>query len=139
VIADARPEDAALVRGFGADEIVPRSDDFSAAVREIAPDGVAGVFDTALLDGDALGAIRDEGGLVVVRLWDGAGERGIAVHRPWVRTVVENTDWLLQLRECAGDGRIQLRPLDVYAPTEATQAYRRMDAGGIRGRLLIAF
>jgi NADPH:quinone reductase-like Zn-dependent oxidoreductase len=139
VIADARPEEYDLVHGYGADVVVSRSDDFAAAVREIEPEGVAGVFDTAVLDGDALGAIRDGGGLAVVRLWNGPGERGIAIHRPWVRTVVERTEWLDQLRDFAGDGRIQLRPLDAFAPTDAAEAYRRMDAGGLRGRLLIAF
>jgi hypothetical protein len=108
-------------------------------VRAVAADGVAGVFDTALLNGDALGAIRDGGGLAVVRGWDGPSERGIAVHRVMVAQVLERTDWLEHLRTLAGDGRIVLRPLDAFAPTAAAEAQRRMDAGGLRGRLLIAF
>jgi NADPH:quinone reductase-like Zn-dependent oxidoreductase len=139
VIADARPGETEFVRGFGADTVVARSEDFAAAIRAVAPDGVAGVFDTALLDGDALGAIRDGGGLAVVRGWDGPSERGIAVHRVMVREVLERTEWLEHLRTLAGDGRIVLRPLDAFAPTGAAEAYRRMDAGGLRGRLLIAF
>jgi NADPH:quinone reductase-like Zn-dependent oxidoreductase len=63
VIADASPHDTELVRGFGADVVVARSGDFAAAVRAVAPAGVSAVFDTALLNGDALGAIRDGGGL----------------------------------------------------------------------------
>ncbi len=55
VIADAKPEDEALVRGFGADEVVPRSDGgFAGAVRAVAPDGADALYDTALLG--ALGA-----------------------------------------------------------------------------------
>jgi NADPH2:quinone reductase len=139
VIADAQPRDAELVRGFGADVVVDRSDDFVAAVRAAAPDGVAGVFDTALLNGDALGAIRDGGGLAVVRGWNGASERGIDVHRVMVSQALERTDWLEHLRTLAGDGRIVLRPLDAFAPTGAAEAQRQMEAGGLRGRLLIAF
>ena len=139
VIADAQPRDAELVRGFGADVVVDRSEDFAAAVRGAAPDGVAGVFDTALLNGAAVGAIRDGGGLAVVRGWNGAGERGIDVHRVMVRQALERTDWLEHLRVLAGDGRIVLRPLDAFAPTGAAEAHRQMEAGGLRGRLLIAF
>jgi NADPH:quinone reductase len=139
VIADASPHDTELVRGFGADVVVARSGDFAAAVRAVAPAGVAAVFDTALLNGDALGAIRDGGGLAVVRGWDGPSERDIAVHGVRVASVLERTDWLEHLRALAGDGRIVLRPLDVFAPADAAEAQRRMEAGGLRGRLLIAF
>jgi NADPH2:quinone reductase len=127
------------VRTFGADVVVDRSENFAAAVRAVAAEGVAGVFDTALLNGDALGAIRDGGGLAVVRGWDGPSERGIAVHRVMVAQALERTDWLEHLRTLAGDGRIVLRPLDAFAPTAAAEAQRQMDAGGLRGRLLIAF
>lgn len=139
VIADARDDDAELVRGFGADVIVPRSDDFAAAIRAEVPDGVAAVYDAAVLDAAALGAIRDGGGLAVVRGFDGPAERGITIHKVFVFEVLERTDWLEQLRERAGDGRLRLRPLDAFAPTAAGEAQRQMDAGGLRGRLLIAF
>ena len=139
VIADARAADAETVRGFGAQTVIARSDDFSAAVREVAPDGVAAVYDAAVLNGAALGAIRDGGGLAVVRGWDGPTERSITNHKVMVASVLERTDWLSHLRELAGDGRLTLRALDAYAPTAAGEAQRRMDAGGLRGRLLIAF
>ncbi len=84
MIADARPDEDELVRGYGADVVVERSEDFGAAVRAVEPDGVAAVFDTALLNERALGAIRDGGGLAVVRGWDGPAERGITVHQVFV-------------------------------------------------------
>lgn len=139
VIADAAETDTELVRGFGADVVVPRTDPFAAAVRAVMPDGAAGVFDTALLNGDALGAIQDGGGLAVVRGWGGPAERGIAIHKVMVSAAMERTDWLEHLRTLAGDGRIQLRALDAYPPEEAAEAHRRMDAGGLRGRVLIEF
>src|SRR5579875_2666607 len=139
VIADARPDEADLVRGFGADVVIERSDDFGAAVRAVRPDGVAAVFVTAVLDERALGAIRDGGGLAVVRGWDGPAERGITIHNVFVFTVLERTDWLRKLAEMARDGRIALRPLDEFPPERAAEAQERMDAGGLRGRVLIAF
>ena len=139
VIADAREDDAELVRGFGADTVVPRSDDFAAAIREQVGEGADAVYDAAVLDGAALGAIRDGGGLAVVRGWDGPAERGITIHKVFVREVLERTEWLEQLRELAGDGTLALRALDAFAPTAAAEAQERMDAGGLRGRLLIGF
>lgn len=141
VIADAAPDDEELVRGYGADEVVPRSDDFAAAVRRIEPDGVAAVFDTAVLRDGALGAIRDGGAIAAIREWeDAALDRGIVLHQVWVREVLQRTDWLHELRElAAAGGPITLRVTGEYPPSEAAEAHRRMDAGGVRGRLLIVF
>lgn len=140
VIADAKPEDEDLVRGFGADVVVPRSDDFAAAVRAVEPDGVAAVYDTALLNAAAFGAIRDGGGLVVVRGWDGSEPpRGIVVKPVMVRDVLERTDWLQELRALASSGRLALRVAGTYRPEEIAEAHRVMDAGGLRGRAVIVF
>ena len=140
VIADARPGEGELVRGFGADTVVQRAEvSFAEAVRAVAPDGVAGVYDTAVLNGAALPAIRDGGGLAVVRGWDGPSERDIAIHRVRVDTVLQRTEWLEHLATSAAEGLIQLRPLDEYPPERAAEAQQRMDAGGLRGRVLIAF
>jgi NADPH2:quinone reductase len=141
ILADAKPEDQQLVRSFGADVVLARSDDFAGAVRAVEPEGVDAVYDTALLGREAFGAIRDGGGMVVVRGWDesAATERDIEVHPVWVREVLERTDWLEQLRELASAGRLQLRVAGEYPPEQAHEAQRVMDAGGVRGRLLITF
>jgi len=140
VIADAKAGEEELVRGFGADVVVERSDDFAAAVRAIEPGGAAGVYDTALLNEAAFGAIRDGGGLVVVRGWQGGeAPRGIQVHPVMVRDVLERTEWLEELRELAGGGRLALRVAATFPPERAAEAHRLMDAGGLRGRALITF
>ncbi len=140
VIADAKAGEEDLVRGFGADVVVARSDHFAGVVRAVEPDGVAGVYDTALLNEDAFGAIRDGGGLVVVRGWHGGeAPRGIVVHPVFVREVLERTDWLQELRTLAGDGRLALRVAAAFPPEQAAEAHRLMDAGGLRGRALITF
>ncbi len=140
VIADAKPEDEALVAGFGADDIVPRGEAFTAAVRALVPDGVDGLYDTALLRHAALPAIRDSGGIAAVRGWDDRdAEREITVHEVWVRTVLDRTDWLERLRAFASDGRITLRVVGEYPPERAAEAQQIMDAGGLRGRVVIVF
>jgi NADPH:quinone reductase-like Zn-dependent oxidoreductase len=140
VIADAKPEDEELVRSFGADVVVPRGAGFVEAVREAAPKGVDAVYDTALLGRDAFPVIRDGGGIVVVRGWDGSEtERGITVHPVFVREVVQRTDWLWELRRLASEGRLRLRVAGQYPPERAADAHRAMGAGGLRGRALIVF
>jgi NADPH:quinone reductase-like Zn-dependent oxidoreductase len=97
-------------------------------------------YDTALLGRDAFGAIKDGGGMVVVRGWDGSeAERGIQIHPVMVSEVLEYTDWLEELRQLAGNGRIQLRVVAEYPPERAAEAQRVMDAGGLRGRVVIVF
>jgi NADPH:quinone reductase-like Zn-dependent oxidoreductase len=140
VIADAKPEDEELVRSFGADVVLPRGDDFVEAVRNEVPEGVDAVYDTALLYRAALPAIREGGGLAVVRGWDGDDvEDGVHVHRVWVGDVLERTDWLHELRELAGSGAIRLRVASTYPPERAGDAHRQMEAGGLRGRAVIVF
>ncbi len=140
VIADARPDDEELVRSFGADVVVPRGEGFVAAVREAAGGGVAALFDTALLGRSAFAAIRDGGAMAVVRGWDGGTpERGIAIRQVWVRSVLERTDWLQELRSLASEGRLSLRVVGEYAPEQAAEAQRVMAAGGLRGRAVIVF
>lgn len=140
VIADAKPEDEQLVRGYGADVVVPRGERFVGAVREAAPAGVDGLYDTALLHEKAFGAIRDGGAMVVVRGWKPEEtERGIRVEQVFVFTVLERTDWLEHLRRLASDGRIQLRVAGTYPPEQTGEAQRIMDAGGLRGRVVIVF
>jgi NADPH:quinone reductase-like Zn-dependent oxidoreductase len=140
VIADAKPDDEALVRSFGADAIIPRGEGFVRAVREAAPGGVDGLFDTALLGRAAFAAIRDGGAMAVVRGWDDSPtERDIQIHQVAVRTVLERTDWLDELREMASDGRIALRVAAEYPPERAADAQRAMNAGGLRGRAVIVF
>ena len=140
VIADAKPDDQELVRGFGADVVVPRGEGFAAAVREAAGGGVDALFDTALLGRGAFAAIRDGGAMAVVRGWDDSTpERGIEIRQIWVRSALERSDWLQELRELASDERLALRVTGEYAPEQAAEAQRLMAAGGLRGRAVIVF
>jgi NADPH:quinone reductase-like Zn-dependent oxidoreductase len=140
VIADAKPADEELVESFGADVVVPRGEGFAAAVRGAAPDGVDGLYDTALLHERALGAIRDGGALAVVRGWDPEQvKRGIGVERVWVFRVLERTEWLEELRRLASAGALKLRVAGEYPPERSAEAQRAMDSGGLRGRAVIVF
>lgn len=140
VLADAAPQDEALVRGFGADVVLPRGDGLVSAVRSEAPTGVDAIFDTALLRRAVFPAVRDGGAIAVVRTWDGAEvEQGIRIEKVQVWTVLERTDWLSEIRELAARGALVPRVAGTYPPEDAADAQRRLEAGGLRGRAVIVF
>ena len=140
VLADASPEDETLVRGFGADVVLPRGDALVAAIHTESPDGVDAVFDTALLRREVFPAIREGGALAVVRTWDGEDvEQGIRIEKVQVWTALERTDWLWEVRELAERGVLVPRVAETYPPEAAGEAQRRMEAGGLRGRAVIVF
>jgi NADPH:quinone reductase-like Zn-dependent oxidoreductase len=139
VIADARPEDEDLVRGFGAHEVVARSGDPGAAFRAVAPDGVDGLIDAAVIDSAALAPIRDRGALVTVRRWNGPTERGIRIEPVWVAADLERADGLRELAGHLRAGRLTPRVAGTYPIDRASEAHTRLEAGGVRGRLVLTF
>ncbi|MBM3139861.1 MAG: NADP-dependent oxidoreductase [Chloroflexi bacterium] len=139
VIADASPADEALVRGLGADVVVPRGDDIAAQIRKVAPEGVDGLADGAVQRELAAGAVRDGGAFASVRGWEGTGERGITFHRTAVRNYDHRRDLLERLRELAEAGTVTLRVAATYPPERASEAHARLEARGTRGRCVIVF
>ena len=139
VIADASEGDEAFVRGFGADVIVRRGPDIAERIREVAPDGVDGLADGAVLDAAVLPAIKDGGGLATVRGWSGPSERDIVITPTMVSEYLTNQAALDRLREQVEQGEVTLRVAATFAPDEAADAHRRLEAGGTRGRLVIVF
>ena len=139
VIADAAEADEALVRGFGADVVVPRGEASAAAIRAAFPDGVDAVLDAALLGPAILPAVRDGGQLIAVRPFAGETERGIEIKLVLVSEYATNQAALRELGRQAGEGTLTLRVAETYPPERAADAHRRLEAGGVRGRLLIAF
>jgi NADPH:quinone reductase len=139
VIADAAPADEALIRGLGADVVVPRGEGAVAAIREAAPGGVDGVIDAALLNAAILPAVRDGGGVAAVRQFVGETERGIVIHPVFVSEYATRQAALAELGRLAQDERITLRVAQTFPPERAGDAHRLLEAGGVRGRLVIAF
>jgi NADPH2:quinone reductase len=141
VVADASPPDEKLVTSFGADVVVPRGDDFGARVREVFPDGADGLVDAALLDEHAVAAVRDGGRIATVRGYEGPSqaERGITFHPVFVRLHAQEQAKLDRLRQQAERGQVTLRVARTFPAEQAPEAHRLLEAGGIRGRLILEF
>ena len=141
VIADVSnaPSDHELVRQLGADDLVARGAGFTDRVRKRYPEGVDGLFDTALLNGAALPAIRDGGALVTVRGWSETAERGIRVFPVLVATALSETAKMEKLRDQAEAGVITARVARVLPASEAPEAHRLFEKGGVRGRIVLDF
>jgi NADPH2:quinone reductase len=139
VVADASEADEELVRGLGADVVVRRGDDVAQRIREVYPDGVEGLADGAVLDALVLPAIRDGGSLATVRGYRGDGQRGIEVHPTLVRRVAEDRPALDRLRQQTEDGVLTLRVARTFPVEQAAEAHRVLEAGGVRGRLVLTF
>jgi NADPH:quinone reductase-like Zn-dependent oxidoreductase len=137
VIASARAEDDEFVTGvLGADVFVPASDDPTAAVRELVPNGVDGVVDTATLGSRIIGAVSDGGTFVATRI-DGVPdpERGIRVR---LTRASPDASMLTTLSDLASSGALALRVAQTYPLERAAEAHARQAQGGLRGRLVLA-
>ncbi|MEU6539586.1 NADP-dependent oxidoreductase [Streptomyces sp. NPDC047000] len=139
VLADASAADTQSVISLGADEVVSRGDDVADRFRELAPDGADAVLDGAVLEELVLPAIRDGGGLAVIRGWNGPADRGIHIHPVLVTEVATDHARLLRLRDQASTGELSLRVADVLPAGQAARAHRRLAEGGVRGRLVLDF
>lgn len=135
VIASASKQDEELVRRLGADHFVDRTSDLAAEVRRIAPAGVDGLVDAAIVGIGAQEAVRNggqhahlEGGPKPPHL------RGITVHQIFIRA---DRDELTELSKLVEAGVISTRVAGTYALEDAANAYNRLAQGGLRGRLVL--
>jgi NADPH2:quinone reductase len=141
VIADASPADEQLVRDLGADIVLARGDDFPARVREVRPGGADGLIDAALLDELAIPAVRDGGRIATVRGYAGPAEpqRGITFYPVRVRDYARERARLDELRRQAEAGQLTLRVARTLPASQAADAHRALEAGGVRGRIVLEF
>ncbi len=139
VIGDAAPADIELIESFGAHRVVPRGEGTATALRELYPDGVDAVIDAALLGPDVIGAVRDGGQLLAVRPYQGEPERDITIHLVLVGNHLHEGHRIAELADLVSKGVLTLRVAEVLPADRAAEAHRRLEAGGVRGRLVLTF
>ncbi|WBO63302.1 NADP-dependent oxidoreductase [Streptomyces camelliae] len=140
VIADAAPKDERLVRELGADVVLLRGAGFPELVRKEIPDGVDGLVDTGGIAALAIRAVRDGG-----RVATSVGgvqipvERGIETRNTFVPQYAREHAKLDRLRELAEKGSLTPRVARTLPAEQAPEAHRLLEAGGIRGRVVLTF
>lgn len=134
VIAVAGAADREFLTGLGA-QWVERGETAVEAVRALAPEGVDGVVDAAILGAPLLPAVRDGGAFVSVRPTAAPEpDRGIRV------TVVDvhpDGAQLVLLATLVEQGRLTLRVDSEHPLTEAAKAHTRLAEGGVRGGVVL--
>ena len=137
VIADASKDDDDLVQGFGADIVKLRGEGFAEAVRGKFPKGVDGIVDAAVQVDEIVPAAKDGAKIITIRGDKGERDRGVTLVPIWVVEYDGRRDKLDELRAKVEDGTLTLRVADVVSMDQATEAHRRLEAGGVRGRIVI--
>lgn len=127
-VADARDEE--WLRTLGVEAVVPRDADLAESVRALVPGGVSAAIDAANLGAVTLDAVRGGGVFVSVLGGGPVPLRGVRVENVWIRADGP------RLESLAAAG-LRLRVADVLPLTDVAEAHRRLEAGGLRGRLVL--
>lgn len=137
LVADAAEKDRELVDSLGPDAVVDRGDDVAERILELYPARVDGLADASVQDQLVLPAVRTGGSITTFRGYTGDGSRDLRVHPVMVVDVAEEREMLERLRDQAEQGVLTLRVADVLRAGEAAEAHRQLEAGGVRGRLVL--
>jgi D-arabinose 1-dehydrogenase-like Zn-dependent alcohol dehydrogenase len=76
---------------------------------------------------------------MAVRPFQGETERGITIHLVLVGQHLHEGSQIAELADLAAKGVITLRIADLIPVGNAAEAHRRLEAGGVRGRLVLTF
>ncbi|MEU9021501.1 zinc-binding dehydrogenase [Actinomadura sp. NPDC048394] len=119
--------------------LVARGPEFPEKARAAVPAGVDGLVDGALLDQPTARAVRDGGRITTLRGSEGMGERGVAFQPVWIAEYARQQTKLDHLRRQVEDGQVTLRVARILPAEQAAEAHRLLEAGGVRGRLILTF
>jgi NADPH:quinone reductase-like Zn-dependent oxidoreductase len=136
VIASAAEKDREELLSTGARFIARDVSDLGVAVRDLIPDGVDAVLNTAPGTPVGLGAVRDGGRYRSVSVIP-ESERGIDVARVGVHV---DGPGLAEIVRLAEDRVLSTRVAQTFPVTHATEAYRALNDGSSRrGKLVIVW
>lgn len=140
IIADAAEKDKELLESFGADIVVPRSDEPAKQFKQAAPEGLDAVIDGAVLLGAVVPAIREGGSIVILRGWEGEQpDRDIKIEHINVRGSKLDSATIGQLTEYAESNIISMRVAATFPIDEVAKAHELLEQGGVRGRVVLEF
>lgn len=145
VIGDASPSDHELVLGLGADVVVQRGRDVVDAIIRAAGGEVDGVALTVAPELETVRAVKP-GGVVATAVGVANASQLALASRRGVRIVPVRVDLepdpgpiLSELRDLAEAGAVTMRVASELPARDASEAHRRLEAGGVRGRQVLRF
>lgn len=141
VLANVGEMDRDLVRGFGANHVLPRDGGLEEAVRAIRPDGVDAMIDGALIGQRFSHLVRDGGGLVSLRSSYRIDDSRLRVHNVSVLAGIEDTISLERIAGLLETGSLRPRVAEAgrFDYREAVAAHAAAETGGRRGRIVLTF
>lgn len=139
VEAIARASDEKNARALGADPFIDQTPDSIARVRASVPDGVDAVIDAAGMHQDALPAITRNGKLSTVQGWSGQPGAQMSVIPVNVRDRATDRAAIERLREQVEAGTLTMTVAQPYPAKKAEEAHRFVDAGHVRGRVILTW
>lgn len=145
VIADAAPADTELVRSLGAAQVVERGDRVLEGIRQAAGGDVDGLALAVAPQLDAASAVRRRGavssavGFASRSQIATAATRGVRLAPVRVDLLPDTSPALEHQRRLVERGALSLRVADELPAAAAAVAHRRLEAGGLRGRLVLRF
>ena len=133
VVASVGEGDESEARALGADHVVDREGDLPEQVRALFPEGADAAFNTANAPG-TLESVHEGGRYVGTLLPVLEPERGI---KPQIVFVQPDGDQLAELVRLVDTGELKLRTAERYPLRRGADAYERVAAGGLRGRVVL--
>lgn len=144
VVADAADADRGLVESLGAHVVVPRGDGVVDAIRAAVGE-VDAVTLAAMPTLDVVEIVRPGGAVASVFGFGDSGQ-AMAARRRHVRlapvlvdAIADPAPMLRRLGELAETGELTLRVADELPAEDAPEAHRRLESGGVRGRIVLRF
>lgn len=133
VVGTASPANHAYVRGLGA-EPVAYGDGLVAAARALAPGGFDVVLD--YVGGPSMDTVPDllKPGGSVVSITDGRAASEFGGQTIWVRP---DSDDLAELAALAASGALKVHLAEVFDLDHAVDAYRALEDGHTRGKIVV--
>jgi NADPH:quinone reductase-like Zn-dependent oxidoreductase len=129
VLAVASDGDERWVADLGAAEVLPRSVEFAAL------EPVDALLDAVPVGAPAAAAVRDGGVALFTRRVEGVPEdRGLRVETPLVHV---DTEMLARLSRQVADGAMRTRVARQLPLSEAAEAHRLLERGGLRGKIVL--
>jgi NADPH:quinone reductase-like Zn-dependent oxidoreductase len=139
VVADGNDADVDLLRKLGAQNVVPRGDAMVASVKQLHPNGVDGVIDAALLRDSVAPLVRDGGAAVSVRQTHLFADPRLRSANVGVLGQMTNNPAMVWLAEMLAKGVITARVAKALPAAQAVEAHKLVEAGGLRGRVVLTF